>query len=152
MRRQRLWRRLRLRPRLRLWSPFPDLVKLQKEPPEIVCWAAHGLTNRVRNRNAFLNSGTFVGRETDFAIGRLATSQKPGRQECSVAQRARQHLESFADELLGGRKMRLDVYRNVGQFVERALHFRAHHSETGREIFRLVVVAFGLNGHDLACQ
>ena len=53
---------------------------------------------------------------------------------------------------LNGNKPRLDIHRHVLQPVEHFLHFGPHDDHLLQHLLRAVVVAFGLNRHDLACE
>src|SRR6185369_9591156 len=55
-------------------------------------------------------------------------------------------------QLRGRRESRLDVDRDLDQLVERLLDRRAHDAEPVTERLGLRVVAFRLDGHDLARQ
>src|SRR6185436_991854 len=58
----------------------------------------------------------------------------------------------FAQELFSGYEDRFDVDRHVFEFVQHSLYFRADNAETSLHLFRFIVIAFGLDRHDIACE
>src|SRR4051794_29086181 len=54
-----------------------------------------------------------------------------------------------AEELFGGDEVRLDINRYVFQFVQHSLYFGTNYTQTSLHVFGFVVIAFGLDCHEI---